>query len=362
MQIHVNSSSSGNFREEVINGRDHLVTEMISIEMSSVMNGLFYSKEAVEASYMQLDNLPAPMGHPVVNGENVSANHPLAVNAFNIGAFIMSPRIDGEFIKNDLAIDIAHAKNDSRGIELIKRIKNKDKIGVSTGLNAQIINMSGEAKGRKYNAAVSDIEMDHLAILLNETPAGESTYTVNSDQSAVFICNMDNTIEQKPTAATPQTNHKGESMDQDKVVLSIIANAGNTLTESSHASLMGMSEMGLVAAIHNNAAQAEVEPVTVEAAVLVVESGGMFAINAADNALLEGLRAAETEKRDKVINSIVEKSEMTIEQLNGMNMDMGVLESLAKSVNAPAADYSMQGANVTNANSATGSITLHEDA
>lgn len=362
-QIAINSHSSGKFTIEQFNGRDHIVTTMVSLESDSVMNNLFYAKEAVEASFMQLNALPAPASHPVVNGEHVSANHPLAVNAFNIGAMAMNPKLEGDKVLNDLVVDIAIAEKDSRGIELIKRIKNGECIGVSTGLDAEIIPNSGEAKGRKFDGMVSNIKFDHIAILLNEQPAGENTFTVNSeDEKTVIICNVEQSATQKPKAITPQTNHKGESMElnRENLVLSIVANSGNTLTESNHASLMGMSEMGLIAAVHNNAAPVEAAVVTVDEAVSVIELGGMFAINAEDSKLLEGLRTAETEKRDSVINSIVEKSEMTAEHL--VNMDMGALESLAKSVNAPAADFSLQNAQSTAPASATGTITLHEDA
>lgn len=353
MEIHLNSSSSGNFREEVINGRTHLITEMVSIELNSIMNGLFYPKEAIEASYHQLDNLPAPMGHPVVNGENVSANHPLAVNAFNVGAFVMNPRIEGNFVHNDLAIDIMTAEKDSRGIELMKRIKNKERVGVSTGLNAGIMNGSGERGGVSFNGTVSGIEFDHVANLLHEAPAGQNTYTVNSDnENSVLICNVEQSTEQKPTAVTPiQTNQEGEkSMDKDKLILSIIANSGNTLTESDQAALSGMSEMGLVAKIHNSAVAPEAGSVSVDEAVSVVETGGMFAINADEKALLDGLKTAETEKREKMVNAIIANSEMSKDDLAGMGVV--ALENMAKSVKAPATDYSVQGASVTNSDSA----------
>lgn len=358
--IQINSHSDGNFRVEQINGRDHLIVNMISIELDSVMNGLAYPRNAVEASFKQLDNLPAPAGHPMLKGEHVSASNPIAVNAFNIGAFVMNPEIRGEFVHNDLAIDIMVAEKDTRGVELMSRIRNKERIAVSTGLDAEIATSSGELKGRAFNATLSQMEFDHVAILLNEAPAGENTFTVNSeDEKTVIICNVDQSAGQKPAAITPiKTNHKGESMDQDKIVLSIIANAGNTLTESNHASLMGMSEMGLVAAIHNSAVQVEVTQVTVDEAVSVVEKGGMFAINADEKALLDGLEKAETEKREKMVNAIIANSKMSKDDLAGMGV--AALENMAKSVKAPTADYSVQAASVTNAEASTSDFTLPE--
>lgn len=363
-QIQINSHSDGNYRIEQLNGRDHLITSMISIELDSVMNGLFYPREAIEDSYHQLDNLPAPMGHPVVNGENVSANHPLAVNSFNVGAFVMNPRIEGNFVHNDLAIDIMTAEKDDRGIELMRRIKNRERVGSSTGLNAGIINGSGEKNGRKFNGTVSNIEFDHVANLLHEPPAGEHTYTVNSEsENTIIICNVEQSAAQKPQAKAPiLTKRKGKRMEQENLVNAVIVNSNNNLTESDRETLMGLNENALVSMVCANSKQGaqEITAVTVDEAVSVIEGGGMFAINTDQKALLDGLAKAETEKRDSVINSIVDKSEMTKEQLT--NMDMGALESMAKSLNAPVADFSIQGANVTNANTTAGSIQLHEEA
>ena len=76
MQITINSETTANYQRETSGGRDYVVTKMRPIEGDSIMNGLLYSMPVVSNSYGQLDKLPAPVGHPVFNGEPVSALDP----------------------------------------------------------------------------------------------------------------------------------------------------------------------------------------------------------------------------------------------------------------------------------------------
>jgi hypothetical protein len=184
----VNSKSSGKFTEEVFNGRNHLVTKMVSIEGDSVMNGWLYPFGAVSEAHGQLNDLHAPAGHPMVDGEYVSASSPMAVNSYNIGASVKNPQMSGAFVVNDLAIDIEVAERTEQGREAMSRIRSGDKIGVSTGLTATTVNKAGEMNGKSYTGIVQNIEFDHVAILLKEPPAGENTFTVNEQQ--VFSANV----------------------------------------------------------------------------------------------------------------------------------------------------------------------------
>ena len=187
-QIAINSRSTGQFSERKINGRPHIITTMMSIEGDSVMNKLFYPHAEVKKAHLQLDRLPAPADHPVVDGVFISANDPLATNAHNVGAFVSNPHIDGKRVINDLAIDVEIAGRDDRGKEIINRIKSGERIAVSTGLNADLINAKGQHKGRDYNGIINNIEFDHVAILLDEKPAGDNTYTLNHKKAGIIVC------------------------------------------------------------------------------------------------------------------------------------------------------------------------------
>lgn len=178
MKIAINSNTSGKFRTVIMNDREHLVTEMVSIVGNSVMNGGFYPDDEVTNSFMQLDTLPAPNGHPRVNGHKVSAFHPAAVNAYNIGGFIKNPRKEGLVVTNEFWLDTAVANQSDDGKELISRIKSGGKVGVSTGLipDREITNGTAE-DGSPFTWIAHNIKFDHVAILLNVKAAGDHVGT-----------------------------------------------------------------------------------------------------------------------------------------------------------------------------------------
>lgn len=179
MKITINSKTAGKFKKEYLNNREHIVTEMVPIVGDSVMNGGLYPFDEIKASYLQIDNLPAPNGHPKVNGEIVSAFHPLAINAHNIGGFVRNPRLDNKRVINEFWLDTEIANQSDDGKELIRRIENGEEVGVSTGLTVRQENKAGDT----YTWVARDLRFDHVAILLNEKAAGAhvgTKLTVNS--------------------------------------------------------------------------------------------------------------------------------------------------------------------------------------
>ncbi len=178
--VYINSKTSGKITNENIAGREHIVTRMIPIVGDSVMNNILYPNDEVQSSFNQLDMMKAPIGHPKVNGVNVPVNHPIADNIHNVGAFIRNPIVDGKAIVNELCIDIKRANESDKGKELIEKINSGELIGVSTGLNLQLENSSGQNvdDGKSYDAVGHNFNFDHVAILMNEAAAGEHVGTV----------------------------------------------------------------------------------------------------------------------------------------------------------------------------------------
>ena len=181
MKVTINTNTSGKFRKERINGRDHIVTRMLSIEGDSVMNRGFYPDAAVNASFDQLDMLPAPNDHPNVAGQDTSAFHPCAINAHNIGAFTRNPKKDGKKVINELWVDEEVANNSEDGRELIHRIETGKSVAVSTGMFCEKLQTNGQYNGKDYDWVANKIRFDHVAVLLNKKPAGENTFLLNED-------------------------------------------------------------------------------------------------------------------------------------------------------------------------------------
>lgn len=216
-KILINSRTSGKYAREVIEGRSHLVTTMMPIRGDITMNNIFYSNAAVDESFMQLNMLPAPHGHPVVNGIKVPAFHPIANNKHNIGGFLRNPRKKGKRVYVDFLLDETVASNSDEGKETIRRIEAGEKIGVSTGLTAtSLTNSVGEDDfGKPYEHKIGGIQFDHVAILLNEVAAGEHAGTeliLNEKGEEISV------VEMAPEVTAPLvTNEKSLSQIEQAI-------------------------------------------------------------------------------------------------------------------------------------------------
>ena len=185
-----NSQTSGNVHTETIAGREHLVTSMVSLVGNTVMKNILYPLEEVQNALPQLDMLPAPAGHPKINGVHVSAAHPVAMNAFNIGGFIRNPRMENAKVVNDFCLDTQVANQTDEGKELIRRMNAHEAVGVSTGLNLQVENASGiGGDGVAYEKVGRNFQFDHVAVLLNEAAAGEHVGTAMQYNNLDVIMN-----------------------------------------------------------------------------------------------------------------------------------------------------------------------------
>lgn len=196
IKILINSKTSGKFKRELIDGRSHIVTTIMPIRGDITMNGIFYSDKEVTNSFMQLNMLPAPNGHPVVNGISVPAFHPVANNKHNIGGFLRNPRKKGKRVFADFLLDEEIANNSDAGKETIRRIEAGERIGVSTGLGiAQIINRTGtDDFGKKFTREGKGFNFDHVATLLNDAAAGEHAGTeliLNEEGGEVLVYNAE---------------------------------------------------------------------------------------------------------------------------------------------------------------------------
>ena len=272
------------------------------------MNELFYPHHVVENAADQLDMLPAPDKHPVVDGKPVSAFHPLAMNAHNIGGFTRSPRMEGKRVITDLVIDLDVANKSQRGKKIISNIRNGKRIGVSTGLVADINNACGSVGDKKFNGKVESMQFDHVALLLDEPPAGDNTYTINHDSKTTRVFNMDRLeLDLSPLAI------------KDRVAL-------QSLTV-------------------NELLQAVNAETSIEDAKAVIEKAGLHIHNCAEddvNLYLNNradFEAWQKQKNDEIAETrkfILDNSKMTAADLQGMSE--ATLNSLAKSV-APKNTY-----------------------
>lgn len=160
---------------EVLDGRNHLVIPSYTLPDDVIMNGGLYPHDEIEKSYNSLEGTFAPLEHPVVNGEYVSATHPMAINRHHIGAWNRNVQRKGNRIAVEKVVDIEYAANTVGGKRLLAQIGYDVETGKLTGnVSAPVHTSTGiflqrqpvvNAKG--YTWIARNMEFDHDAILLD---------------------------------------------------------------------------------------------------------------------------------------------------------------------------------------------------
>lgn len=173
-------------------GATYTIRDVVGAVDDIVMNGRLYPADQLAAGVSSLEGKPAPAGHPKsAEGKLISALNGEALASAWIGSYVRNARHEGGRTMVDVVVNEAQAKAHPDGAKLVERLDaaiagtNIDPIHVSTGLMMQPITANGESRGKKYSSIVTNIQYDHLAILLNErgaaTPEDGVGMFVNAD-------------------------------------------------------------------------------------------------------------------------------------------------------------------------------------
>lgn len=160
-------------------GDTYTVKDVVHAIDGIVLNRRLYTGEELAKSVAGLEGRPAPAGHPKDSkGRHISASNGEALSAAWIGAYCVNSRYEGGRALCDIVINAAQAQALPDGKTVIKRLDdaingaNAEPIGVSSGLMLEEFAANGESMGKKYTSIAKNMQFDHLAILLNEAPAG----------------------------------------------------------------------------------------------------------------------------------------------------------------------------------------------
>ncbi len=144
-----------------------------------VMNGMLYPADQLAKGIATMNNKPAPAGHPKNSkGQHISALNGEALLTSYMGAVCVNARHEGGRSMCDIQVNEAQARAHPDGVKLVERLdaaiagNATDPIHVSTGLFVDAITANGESLGKKYSRIATNLQYDHLAILLNERGAG----------------------------------------------------------------------------------------------------------------------------------------------------------------------------------------------
>lgn len=170
-------------RERNADGRNVIIVPSATLPDNVVMNGGLYPAEEIEKSYMTLDNTPAPLGHPQINGQFVNASLPQAINSFYVGAYNTNVRREDGKVYLDKVIDVEVAERTEGGRRLIDAINAGQPIHTSTGLVCDRENTKGEG----WEWVARNMLFDHDAILLDEEGAATPEQGVGMMVNGVTI-------------------------------------------------------------------------------------------------------------------------------------------------------------------------------
>ncbi|UXI62469.1 hypothetical protein N5934_00805 [Enterobacter hormaechei] len=192
MQVNITTKvNSQSIRRETHNGREHLVLPSYTLPANVVMNGGLYTEDEINAHYQGLEGTLAPLGHPQVNGQFVSAFSPEGLNVGYVGAWNRNVKKSGNRIYVEKWVDVARAEESEGGRELLERVaaieRGDDVPPIHTSVAAFLDqlepNEQQRATGAEWVAKIHS--MDHDAILLHEvgaaTPEQGVGLMVNAD-------------------------------------------------------------------------------------------------------------------------------------------------------------------------------------
>ncbi len=178
-QKRVNIVTAVNAANVSKSGGTYTVRDVVHAIDGIVLNQRLYPGEELQKSVAGLDGRPAPAGHPKdAKGRHISASNGEALSAAWIGAYCTNSRYEGGRALCDIVINEAQAKALPAGAKVIERLDaaisgtNAEPIPVSSGLLLQEVAANGESRGKRYRSIATNMQFDHLAILLDEKPAG----------------------------------------------------------------------------------------------------------------------------------------------------------------------------------------------
>jgi len=186
-------------RREIHAGRNLIIVPSRTLPENVVMNGGLYPAEEIDKHYPSLEGTLAPLGHPQINGEFISAISPEGINIAHVGAFNRNVKKAGNRIYLEKWIDIDVAQRTENGRRLLERIealeKGEDVPPIHTSVAAFIdrIEASEEEKRNGYEWIAKIYSFDHDAILLDEvgaaTPEQGVGMMVNCDLAKPIAAN-----------------------------------------------------------------------------------------------------------------------------------------------------------------------------
>lgn len=202
IQVNIRTAVNGaKIRREQHNGREHVVIPSYTLPADVVMNGILYPASEIDKHYSGLEGTLAPLGHPQVDGQFVSAFTPEAINANHIGAYNRNVKKAGGRVYLEKWVDVEVAQRTEGGREFLERISQLEAgesvppvhTSVAVFLTTEPPTAEQKAAGAELGVAAFEA-IDHDAILLHEPGAA------TPEQGVGLMVNADEAVKLRPNA------------------------------------------------------------------------------------------------------------------------------------------------------------------
>lgn len=214
----VNAEISGKAKVFTHEDKEVLSVPVVAI-VEGVLNDFYVPSDEFGKFVNSWEGIPIPVDHPQVNGMHVSANLPDILSSRNIGRF-HNVDIQGNKLKGEMWIFVEDAKKKGFG-EVVNRLKNGEKIEVSTAYFADTENTRGKFNGTDYSGIHRNLRPDHLAILPDDVGAcsvEQGCGTFQNNRKGRIMSKFDELLKALGLKAN-------EYKDKEEEILSLIGNA-----------------------------------------------------------------------------------------------------------------------------------------
>lgn len=351
--------SADGIRRERRDGRDYIIVPSATMPDNIVMNRVRYPADEIAKAFSSLENKPAPLGHPMIEGAFVSAQEPEGLARGWIGAWNRNVRRENGRVLLDKVIDIATASQLEGGKAVLNAIEKGDPIHTSTGLLAMLTAVENE-DGVDWDA--SDIVFDHDAILIGEDGAAQPhqgvgmmvNAAIGDDGERVDVINsvIDDDVDREEYWAIESLLRERERKKQTPLIRRIIDAINDVFNGDPEGDLTGGAALNQE---NTDVDKAQFDALSGEVAALANGLDGLddkiaAAVGNAMKPLIEAQEAAAkvaAEKADAekaaIVNKVVE-AELLTEEMAKVT-DIAVLNALLEKHNAaPASAYRVNNA------------------
>jgi hypothetical protein len=217
-------------RYETFSGDNFMVAPFVGA-VEGVMNGALILASELEHSAPLYPDSPVVVGHPMVNGEPISAKgQPVP----KIGR-VYNTAVKGDMLTGELWVSQRAAQSAPRGQEVLDNLATGKVNEVSWGWWMQAEPSSGEFKGKPYAVIGRNFIPDHLAILLDVPGAcsvADGCGTLRANQALTVNCECGcsgHVVNPKPSITgekTMQGNTQVDAPIEEDAVVDAVETSG----------------------------------------------------------------------------------------------------------------------------------------